>query len=130
MHVKKLCFRTFHAAVVRNPSNACVHSGGAVHSPHLLMLSGVGPSGHLKKFNIPVIKDQPNVGQNLVDHPVIDVYFKDKNNNSAQFLQPKSLGDVVKLVKAIRMYSKGFGGPLAMNVRSLTLELLRMLTPF
>ncbi|KAH6909177.1 choline dehydrogenase [Coprinopsis sp. MPI-PUGE-AT-0042] len=92
-----------------------VLSGGAVHSPHLLMLSGVGPSAHLKKFGIPIVKDQPHVGQNLVDHPVIDVYFKDKNNNSAKFLQPKSLGDVVKLVKAIRTYSQGLGGPLAMN---------------
>ena len=43
--------------------------GGAVASPHLLMLSGVGPEGHLREFGIPVVHNLPGVGQNLRDHP-------------------------------------------------------------
>ncbi|KAJ8682899.1 hypothetical protein QAD02_018691 [Eretmocerus hayati] len=40
---------------------------GAVSSPHLLMLSGVGPAEHLKEMQIPLIQDLP-VGENLMDH--------------------------------------------------------------
>lgn len=42
-------------------------SGGGINSPHLLMLSGIGPAEHLKKFNIETIADLP-VGYNLMDH--------------------------------------------------------------
>ncbi len=44
---------------------------GAVHSPALLMRSGLGPATLLAKFGIPVLRDLPHVGQNLMDHPVL-----------------------------------------------------------
>jgi choline dehydrogenase len=44
-------------------------SGGAINSPQLLMLSGVGPKNHLAEHGIPVVFDNPAVGQNLKDHP-------------------------------------------------------------
>ena len=53
-------------------SKEVILSGGAVGSPHLLMLSGVGPRRHLEKFNIPVVSDVP-VGDNLQDHVWHDV---------------------------------------------------------
>ncbi|EEB16965.1 glucose dehydrogenase precursor, putative [Pediculus humanus corporis] len=43
-------------------------SAGAINSPQLLMLSGVGPARTLQKYDIPVIHDSPYVGQNLQDH--------------------------------------------------------------
>ena len=43
-------------------------SGGALNSPHLLMLSGVGPADHLRDHGISVEHDSPGVGQNLQDH--------------------------------------------------------------
>ncbi|KAI9553252.1 hypothetical protein GHT06_021148 [Daphnia sinensis] len=45
-----------------------VVSAGAINSPQLLMLSGIGPAAHLNSFGIPVIVDLP-VGDNLQDHP-------------------------------------------------------------
>lgn len=42
-------------------------SAGTINSPQLLMLSGIGPSDHLKQFSIPVVKDAA-VGENLMDH--------------------------------------------------------------
>jgi choline dehydrogenase len=45
-----------------------VLAAGAVASPQLLMLSGVGPAGSLRGFDIPVIADAPEVGANLQDH--------------------------------------------------------------
>ena len=43
-------------------------SGGAYNSPHLLMLSGVGPAEHLKSHGIRVVHDSPGVGRNLQEH--------------------------------------------------------------
>ncbi|XP_033217541.1 glucose dehydrogenase [FAD, quinone]-like isoform X2 [Belonocnema kinseyi] len=43
-------------------------SGGAVNSPQLLLLSGIGPAAHLKSVNVQVIKDLPGVGENLHNH--------------------------------------------------------------
>ena len=44
-------------------------SAGAVASPQLLMLSGVGPSDHLSSLGVPVVRDLPGVGQSMRDHP-------------------------------------------------------------
>jgi choline dehydrogenase len=44
--------------------------GGAIHSPHLLMLSGIGPAAHLREHGIEVVHDLPGVGRNLQDHPI------------------------------------------------------------
>ena len=43
-------------------------SAGAIGSPHLLLLSGIGPAGELKKLGIGVNADLPGVGSNLHDH--------------------------------------------------------------
>lgn len=43
-------------------------SAGAIHSPHLLMLSGIGPQAALQQAGIQVLHDLPGVGQNLQDH--------------------------------------------------------------
>jgi glucose dehydrogenase (acceptor) len=45
-----------------------VLSAGAVASPQILMLSGVGPKDHLEEKGIPLILDKPKVGENLHDH--------------------------------------------------------------
>ena len=46
-------------------------SAGAVGSPHLLLLSGVGPSAQLESLGIAVVQDVPGVGRNLKDHPKV-----------------------------------------------------------
>jgi choline dehydrogenase-like flavoprotein len=43
-------------------------SSGAIGSPRLLQLSGIGPADHLRSLGIPVVLDQPQVGANLQDH--------------------------------------------------------------
>ncbi|XP_013405470.1 uncharacterized protein LOC106170227 isoform X6 [Lingula anatina] len=47
-------------------------SAGSIGSPHILLLSGVGPKEHLRKFQIPVEADLP-VGENLEDHIMTDI---------------------------------------------------------
>ena len=46
-------------------------SAGAIASPQLLMLSGIGPAYHLNSLGIPVTQHLPGVGQNLKDHPAL-----------------------------------------------------------
>jgi choline dehydrogenase len=43
-------------------------AASSINSPKLLMLSGIGPAGHLKQHGVDVIADRPGVGQNLQDH--------------------------------------------------------------
>ena len=50
--------------------------GGAVSSPTLLMLSGVGPADHLRDLAIPVVADLPGVGAHLKDHLHVPVCFR------------------------------------------------------
>src|SRR5260370_12944486 len=50
-------------------------AGGAINSPQLLMLSGVGPADHLIEMGIDVLADSPGVGANLGDHPVLPVIW-------------------------------------------------------
>ena len=52
-----------------------VLSAGAYNSPQLLMLSGVGPARMLGALGIPVVLDQPHVGQNLQDHALVPLVF-------------------------------------------------------
>ena len=51
-------------------------SAGAIGSPHLLMLSGVGPAAQLAQFRIPLVLDKPGVGANLHDHLQLRTIFK------------------------------------------------------
>lgn len=44
---------------------------GAIHSPTILMRSGIGPGLRLQALGIPVLRDQASVGRNLMDHPVL-----------------------------------------------------------
>jgi choline dehydrogenase-like flavoprotein len=43
-------------------------SGGAINSPQILLLSGIGPSSHLQQLGIALVKNLPHVGANLQDH--------------------------------------------------------------
>ncbi|XP_029045750.2 glucose dehydrogenase [FAD, quinone]-like [Osmia bicornis bicornis] len=53
---------------VARASREIIVSGGAVNSPQLLLLSGIGPKEHLQAVNVSVVKDLPGVGENLQNH--------------------------------------------------------------
>ena len=50
-------------------------SAGAIQSPQLLMLSGVGPADQLRSLGIPLLHDLPGVGQYLKNHPAVSVRY-------------------------------------------------------
>ena len=51
-------------------------AAGALQSPQLLLLSGIGPAGDLSRLGIPVVYDLPGVGENLQDHLQIRLIYK------------------------------------------------------
>jgi choline dehydrogenase len=52
--------------------------GGAIESPRILMLSGIGPKSELEKLGIDVVVDSPGVGENLHDHNLSPVIYEGK----------------------------------------------------
>ena len=69
--------------------NEVILSAGALCSPQTLMLSGIGPAGHLREFDIPVLVDSPGVGQNLRDHPQVSTVWRTKPEFLQDPLAPK-----------------------------------------
>lgn len=59
-----------------NAKAEIILSGGAINTPQLLLLSGIGPAKHLDEMKIPVILDQPGVGSDLMDHHEIPVTYE------------------------------------------------------
>ena len=51
---------------------------GAIGSPKLLMLSGIGPADHLRAVGVPLVHHLPGVGQNLQDHPSVELAFESR----------------------------------------------------
>jgi choline dehydrogenase len=84
--------------------------GGAINSPQLLMLSGIGPAAHLAGHGIAIVQDLPGVGQNLQDHYSAPIKLKAK--------LPVTVNDVmlsnVKKLKVGAQYYMFKTGPLAM----------------
>ncbi len=63
-------------------------SAGAIGSPHLLLLSGVGAASHLSEMDIPVVHESPGVGQNLRDHPQVSLRWKTKSGYKHDLSDP------------------------------------------
>jgi choline dehydrogenase len=85
-HVTKILFDGTLAVGVRyrqaglekeaRAARAVILSAGALQSPQLLQLSGIGPARLLSSMGIPVVRDLPGVGENLQDHLQIRVMYK------------------------------------------------------
>lgn len=66
-----------------------VVSAGAIGSPHLLMLSGVGPREELHSFDIPLVHHLPGVGKNLRDHPYCNVTWRTREDYVLDPMAPR-----------------------------------------
>ncbi|RBY88246.1 choline dehydrogenase [Blastococcus sp. TBT05-19] len=64
-----------------------VLSGGAVNSPQLLMLSGIGPADHLREVGVDVVHDLPGVGGGLQDHPLVPVVWNTRSGTSLRLAE-------------------------------------------
>ena len=98
-------------------------SAGAIGSPQLLMLSGIGNASDLKEHGIKSVADLPGVGQNLHDHLLVSVIFEAKQDippPQANLLEAQlfwksnnkmTTPDLQPLFMGLPYYSPGFDGP-------------------
>ncbi|MFT8951756.1 MAG: GMC family oxidoreductase N-terminal domain-containing protein [Gluconobacter sp.] len=86
-------------------------TSGAIGTPKLMMLSGVGPAAHLKEHGIPVVHDLPGVGQNLQDHFGVDIVAELKGHDSFD-----KYNQYKWMMWAGLQYSLFRSGPVASNV--------------
>ncbi|QWC85485.1 GMC family oxidoreductase N-terminal domain-containing protein [Nocardioidaceae bacterium] len=81
--------------------------GGAINSPQLLMLSGIGPASHLAEHGILVVMDSPGVGSNLQDHPATPMIWHTRGTSD--------LAQFSTVLNLLRWKVRGTG-PLSSNV--------------
>ncbi|KAJ8129005.1 hypothetical protein O1611_g4624 [Lasiodiplodia mahajangana] len=84
-------------------SKEVVLSAGSLNSPSILMHSGIGPAGQLEKFNIPVIRDIPAVGQNLRDHMFVPIAYQRKETSTSR---PLFYGNAQAMEEALKQWQK------------------------
>ena len=65
-------------------------SAGAIASPQMLMLSGIGPKEHLEELGISVVHDSPGVGQNMKNHPGVTLRFRPADGYSLEEDSPRN----------------------------------------
>ena len=120
-HVKKILFEGSKAVGVEyshkgkiNAANAAkeiILSAGALASPQLLQLSGIGPAKTIKDLNIKVISDLPDVGLHLKDHIGLDHTLLTNQPSLNQLLRPLS-----GKIKVAFQYLLTRSGPLSMSL--------------
>jgi choline dehydrogenase len=100
-------YRRGGALVEERVNREVILCGGAINSPQLLLLSGIGPAADLKALGIEVVADLPGVGQNLQDHLAGGIQYHSK--------QPVSLASAEKPGNILNylLFKKG---PLTSNV--------------
>ena len=106
-----VAYRTKHGSKTTSARGEVILSGGAFNSPHLLLLSGLGPASHLRDHGIAVIRDISGVGANLQDHFQSQMLFR--------CAEPVTMNDFAasplrKLLAGLR-YALARKGPLAGN---------------
>jgi choline dehydrogenase len=110
-------YRRHGTAIAVHAKQEVVLCGGAVASPHLLMLSGIGPADHLAEHGIDCIVDLPGVGQNLQNHPLAYMKFAtDKPVSLSREMRPERM-----LYTGVRWLTTHTGPGASNNVETVAL---------
>ena len=90
-----------------NARREVILSGGAINSPQLLMLSGIGPASHLREVGVESRVDLGGVGANLQDHPVTPLIWYTRNTTD--------VAEMSNLKNLVKWKTRGTG-PLSSNI--------------
>jgi choline dehydrogenase-like flavoprotein len=92
-------------------SREVILAGGAINSPQLLLLSGIGPAADLARHNIELVHNLPGVGRNLQDHLDVSILIPDKSRQATGI----GLASIPAMAKALWQFNKSGAGRLASN---------------
>ena len=117
-HVNRVVIESGRAVGIEYTQDGKTHSvraekevilaGGAINSPQVLMLSGIGPGGHLSEMGIDVVHDLPGVGEDLQDHPAIGLEYTYQGNS--QFHRELRLDRLTFHVARVKLFGTGMEG--------------------
>lgn len=93
-----------------NVRKEIILSAGAFQSPQLLMVSGIGPKEVLKRYSIPVLVDNPNVGQNMSDHVWFALAYRVEVETGSRWND-----DPIYLISQYQNHRINHQGPLTSN---------------
>ncbi|KAL8043357.1 hypothetical protein ABFX02_09G114800 [Erythranthe guttata] len=97
--------KTHKAILSKRQGSEIIVSSGAIGSPHLLLLSGIGPKKDLEKFNIPVVLDNKFVGKGMSDNPLNTIFVPSKTPVKQSLIQTVGITKLGVYIEA----SSGFG---------------------
>lgn len=103
-------FQQKNVARAINANREVILCGGAINSPQLLQLSGIGPGQLLQDNQIKVVAESPNVGMNLQDHLQIRTVYKTTKPNTLN----DELSNPIQKMRAGLTYITKRSGPLSM----------------
>ncbi len=119
-HVERVLFEGRRAVGLRTgkrelrlrPGGEVIVSGGAVNSPQILMLSGIGPGAELARHGIEVVHDAREVGANLADHLDISVLAATRGSDAIGL----AAGFLPRAIRSGWTYARHRSGELTSNV--------------
>ncbi|KAI4086289.1 MAG: hypothetical protein LQ344_007679 [Seirophora lacunosa] len=124
LRVEGLSFRSGRRTRTVKASREVILSAGTFQSPQLLELSGIGSAAVLGKNNIPVLYENPAVGENLQDHLLLPLSFTAAPGLATQ----ESLRNVTLFNEALALYANERTGPLASETPTAHLSYAQLLS--
>lgn len=121
-----VAFKRGHQVEIAHADRGVILAAGAVNSPRLLLLSGVGPADHLRAHGVQMVADAPNVGRNLQDHLMVVTHHAAKRpitlksaespGNLLQYLLRRRGMLASNVAEAIAFTSSAPGGPIDLEL--------------
>lgn len=97
---------TLHRAFLTDdPASEVILSSGAIGTPQMLLLSGIGPRAELEKMKIPVVLDNAFVGKGMADNPMNSIFVPSKRKVKMSLIQTVGITKLGVYIEA----SSGFG---------------------
>ena len=116
------------AYLTKNSMNEIILSAGALGSPHLLMLSGVGPAEQLRSHGIKVVVEQPMVGQGMADNPMNALFIPSPLQVEVSLIQTVGITRFGSYIEAASGLSFAYASPQRLSKQFGPLLLNQVLT--
>ncbi|WOK99174.1 protein HOTHEAD-like [Canna indica] len=95
-----------HEAVLRDGAGEVILTSGAIGSPHLLLLSGIGPESELEKWKIPVVLPNQHVGKGMSDNPMNSIFIPTKRPVRQSLIQTVGITKMGTFIEASSGFSQ------------------------